>query len=73
MTSTPFGASSSLARQEAAPGALTALAAKGWIAGGAVCVTELAAREGFEAPAGFDVLEERTYGAARVVFLRRAG
>ena len=44
-----------------------------WIAGGAVCVTEVAAREDFAAPAGFDVLEERTYGAARVVFLRRAG
>ena len=56
-----------------APGALTALAAKGWIAGGAVCVTEVAACEDFAAPAGFDVLEERSYGAARVVFLRRAG
>ncbi len=55
----------------AAP-ALAALADKGWIAGGAVCVAEVAAREDLAAPAGFEVLDERTYGAARVVFLRRA-
>ena len=55
-----------------APPSLAALAAKGWIAGGAVCVAEVAAREDFAAPAGFGVLEERPYGAARVVFLRRA-
>ena len=54
-----------------APAALAALDAKGWIAGGAVCVVEVAAREDFAAPEGFDVLDERTYGAARVVFLRR--
>jgi 16S rRNA (guanine966-N2)-methyltransferase len=55
-----------------APEALAALAAKGWIAGGAVCVAEVAAREDFAVPARFDILEERTYGATRVVFLRRA-
>lgn len=55
-----------------APPALTALTVKGWIAEGAVCVVEVAAREEFAAPEGFETLEERTYGAARVVFLRRA-
>ena len=50
--------------------ALTALAARGWIAGGAVCVVEVAAREPFEAPGGFETLDTRTYGAARIVFLR---
>jgi len=52
--------------------ALTALASKGWIAEDAACVVEVAARENFTAPEGFDVLEERTYGAARVVRLLRA-
>jgi 16S rRNA (guanine966-N2)-methyltransferase len=52
------------------PAALLALAERGWIAVGAVCVIEVAAREAFQAPAGFAVLDQRTYGAARVVFLR---
>ena len=55
----------------AAP-ALAALAGKGWIAGGAVCVAEVAGREDFAAPAGFEILDERAYGAARVVFLKHA-
>lgn len=53
----------------AAP-ALEALRAAGWIAPGAVCIVELGAREKFDPPAGFLVLDERRYGAARVVFLR---
>lgn len=53
----------------AAP-ALEALAGSGWIDNGAVCVVELAAREGFEAPDGFAITDERRYGAARIVFLR---
>ena len=53
----------------AAP-ALAALAQAGWIAPAALAVAELAAREAFAAPAGFLVLEERVYGAARLVFLR---
>ena len=53
----------------AAP-ALAGLAAKGWITEGSVAVVEVGAREPLEAPPAFQVLDERTYGAARVVFLR---
>ena len=53
--------------------ALAALARAGWIAAGALCVVELAAKERFAPPAGFTVLDERRYGAARVVFLRWEG
>ena len=53
----------------AAP-ALTALAAAGWFATEALVVVEVAAKEKFAAPAGFAPLDERRYGAARLVFLR---
>jgi 16S rRNA (guanine966-N2)-methyltransferase len=56
----------------AAP-ALAALAARGWLAEGAVVVVEVAARQGFAPPDGFLLLEERRYGAARLVFLRHEG
>jgi 16S rRNA (guanine966-N2)-methyltransferase len=49
--------------------ALTALAAAGWIAPAALCIVEVAAKERFEAPPGFMVIDERRYGAARLVFL----
>lgn len=50
--------------------ALEALKSRGWIRQGAVCVVELAAREPLGPPAGYTLLDERTYGAARIVFLR---
>jgi 16S rRNA (guanine966-N2)-methyltransferase len=53
----------------AAP-ALAALAAAGWFAPEALVVVEMAARQKLAAPAGFALLEERRYGAARLVFLR---
>ena len=53
-----------------AAAALEGLAGRGWIAPGAVCVVELAAREPFASPADFKAVDERTYGPARVVFLR---
>ena len=53
----------------AAP-ALAALAATGWLAPDALAVIELGAREHFAPPAGVTLLEERVYGAARLVFLR---
>ena len=56
----------------AAP-ALAALAKAGWLAGDALSVVELMAKEPFEPPPGFSVLEERKYGKARLVFLRRIG
>ncbi len=55
----------------AAP-ALAALAKAGWLARDALSVVELMAKEPFEPPPGFSVLEERKYGKARLVFLRRA-
>jgi 16S rRNA (guanine966-N2)-methyltransferase len=50
--------------------ALGALSAAGWLAPGAIAVIELAAREHFTPPPEFTLLEERVYGAARLVFLR---
>ena len=55
----------------AAP-ALDALSRAGWLADDALVVVELAARSEFEPPEGFMALEERRYGAGRLVFLRRA-
>ncbi len=55
----------------AAP-ALQALDTAEWLAEEAVAVIELAAREELSLPAGFTLVDERVYGAARLVFLRRA-
>jgi 16S rRNA (guanine966-N2)-methyltransferase len=55
----------------AAP-ALRALDAAGWFTRDALAVIELAAREELSPPAGFILVDERVYGAARLVFLRRA-
>jgi 16S rRNA (guanine966-N2)-methyltransferase len=51
---------------------LTALAAAGWLTPNALAVVEIGAREAFEPPDGFAVLDERVYGAARLVFLNRS-
>lgn len=51
--------------------ALAALDAAGWLAPDALCVVETDGREAFEIPAGFAALEARTYGRARLVFLRK--
>ena len=56
----------------AAP-ALRALAGAGWLAPGALCAIELAAREPFTAPAGFTPLDQRRVGTARLVFLMYRG
>jgi 16S rRNA (guanine966-N2)-methyltransferase len=53
----------------AAP-ALTALAQAGWLSATAVATVELANAEGFAAPAGFETIDERRYGAAKIVILR---
>lgn len=58
-------------RSGLAPPALEALSRTGWLGPGVLVIVELAAREDFEAPAGFEVLEERRYGAGRIAFLRR--
>jgi len=51
--------------------ALSALAAGGWLLPEALAVIEIAAHEDFSPPTGFTLLDERVYGAARLVFLRR--
>ncbi len=53
----------------AAP-ALAAFAAGGWLADGAICSVELAAKEAFSLPIGFETVDARRYGATRLVFLR---
>jgi 16S rRNA (guanine966-N2)-methyltransferase len=51
--------------------ALEALDAAGWLTPGALCVVETERSEPFAAPQGFKVLDERSYGRARLLFLRR--
>ncbi|MBV9829403.1 MAG: 16S rRNA (guanine(966)-N(2))-methyltransferase RsmD [Alphaproteobacteria bacterium] len=51
--------------------ALPALAAAGWLTPDALVVVEVAAREELPLIAGFTVLDQRVYGAARLVFLGR--
>lgn len=53
--------------------ALQSLAARGWLAAGAIVVAEMGAKEAFEPPRGYAPLQERTYGAAKVTFLRFTG
>jgi 16S rRNA (guanine966-N2)-methyltransferase len=53
--------------------ALSGLATVGWLASDALAIVEVAAREALPAPAGFAVIDERVYGAARLVFLRYNG
>ena len=52
--------------------ALTALAAAGWIGPDTLCIVELSSKEDAAAPEGFTVLDERRYGPAKFVFLKRA-
>ena len=56
----------------AAP-ALSALAKAGWLMPEALAIVEVAAREELPVPAGFALIDERVYGAARLVFLRYNG
>jgi 16S rRNA (guanine966-N2)-methyltransferase len=53
--------------------ALAALAASGWLTADALAVVEIAAREAAPRQDGFALLDERVYGAARLIFLCREG
>ena len=53
----------------AAP-ALAALAEAGWLNPDAVATVELAATEDLDPPRGFETIDERRYGAAKIVILR---
>ena len=50
--------------------ALLGLVNKGWLASGAMVVVETAADEELIIPRALEPLDERTYGAAKVMFLR---
>jgi 16S rRNA (guanine966-N2)-methyltransferase len=52
--------------------ALAALDGRGWIAEDALAVVETEARDSFEAPDGFELIDERRYGKAKVRFLRKS-
>jgi len=49
--------------------ALQVLAETGWLSPQAVIMAEVAVREDLSPPPGFHVVKEKTYGAARAVFL----
>lgn len=51
--------------------ALAALGRGGWLADGALIVMETDRRDSLDLPDGFELLEERTYGRARLHFIRR--
>lgn len=59
--------------QDLAMPALTALAARGWLAPEALVAIELGKRDRLDPPEGFIFLDERRYGKARLMFLRYAG
>ena len=50
--------------------ALGALHQGGWIADGAIVVVEVARDEDLDPPSGFEVIDDRRYGAACIIFLR---
>ncbi|HEY6983324.1 16S rRNA (guanine(966)-N(2))-methyltransferase RsmD [Reyranella sp.] len=51
--------------------ALAALVAAGWLAPNAHATVELATTEDLPPPPGFEALDERRYGAAKILILRR--
>lgn len=48
---------------------LSALVNGNWLADGALAVVEVAAKEEFQPPPGFETHDQRIYGAARLIFL----
>jgi 16S rRNA (guanine966-N2)-methyltransferase len=50
---------------------LTALAEAGWLKPGAIATVELANTEDMLPPPGFAAIDERSYGLAKIVILRR--
>ncbi len=53
--------------------ALAALAAKGWLEPQAICVAECEKELAAQAPPGFALLDDRSYGGTRILFLRYTG
>lgn len=56
-----------------AAAALAALAAKGWLEKGAICIAEMAKKQPEAAPEGFIQHDERSYGVAAVKFMEWTG
>ena len=50
--------------------ALIALAERGWVAQGALCSIETGAREELAPPPGFEIVDQRRYGKAKINLLR---
>ena len=59
-------------RSGLAAAALAALDQAGWIAANGIVTVELAHSEDLALPAGFEVIDERRYGAAKIVIIRKA-
>lgn len=57
--------------EDLAAAAIAALDQQGWLAAAGLVVTELGAKEAFDPPAEFDLLERRRYGKAALLFLKR--
>lgn len=57
-------------RSDLAAPALTALAEGGWLKSGAIATVELGNTEDLAPPSGFETIDERRYGAAKIVILR---
>jgi 16S rRNA (guanine966-N2)-methyltransferase len=53
--------------------ALAALASSGWFAPDVLAVAEISTKRVFAVPARFELLDERRYGAAKILFLRYGG
>jgi 16S rRNA (guanine966-N2)-methyltransferase len=52
--------------------ALVALRDQGWLADGALVCVETGARDDFDPPAGYDLIDARRHGRAGIAILRRA-
>lgn len=50
--------------------ALNELATKGWLNANALCLVEIEKTEKLETPEGFERVDERKYGLARIIFFR---
>ena len=59
--------------RELADQCLASVLGKGWLAPGGLIVIQIHPKEGISIPEGFDVVDERKYGAARLYFLEESG
>jgi len=51
--------------------AMTQILTQGWLADKGICVAEIRKDERFLLPEAFELLDERVYGLARILFLRK--